>query len=320
MICPQDEQRRDYTPEVSIGLPVYNGERYLEACIRSVLSQSLDDLQFVISDNASTDRTEEICRDLAASDRRIHYIRQAHNRGAAANYNICLDAAKGRYFHWINHDDRLLPDYLRGTRDVLAKHDDVALAFTHTRLIDEDGRPLPYDAAANAFIDRQGLHRRGQSADDIATQADPVARFADVFARMTTVFHIFGLSHTEIWRQTRGHRPVYGADKNLVAEVALYGRFHVVPAVQYEKREHAEQSIAIRSAEGRARWIDPKARKSLFPHLALQKQNLEAIWNAPISFGDRCALSAHVMRNLGVRIMLDPRNWRPQYLDQHTIG
>src|SRR6202789_2802935 len=81
-------------PTVSVGMPVYNGETYLEVAISSVLAQSFDDLELIICDNASTDRTAEICQDYAARDPRIRYFRNAQNLGAAPNYNLAFSHAR----------------------------------------------------------------------------------------------------------------------------------------------------------------------------------------------------------------------------------
>src|SRR6185312_14478503 len=99
-------------PLVSVGLPVFNGETFLEDAIRSVLAQKLDDLELILCDNASNDRTAEICRDYEARDPRIHYFRNPRNLGAAANYNLAFTRARGRYFKWLAHDDRMLPSFL----------------------------------------------------------------------------------------------------------------------------------------------------------------------------------------------------------------
>ena len=101
-------------PKVSIGLPVYNGENYLEDAIISVIKQSYTDLELVISDNASTDRTHEICCDYASTDKRIHYSRNKNNLGAAPNYNKAWSQCTGKYFKWLAHDDLLLPEYKIG--------------------------------------------------------------------------------------------------------------------------------------------------------------------------------------------------------------
>ena len=99
-------------PRVSIGLPVYNGELFLENALDSILSQTYSDFELIISDNASDDKTEEICRSYAARDKRVRYSRNAHNLGAAPNYNRVYHLARGRYFKWASHDDVLAPEFL----------------------------------------------------------------------------------------------------------------------------------------------------------------------------------------------------------------
>src|SRR4051794_27811047 len=74
-------------PRVSIGLPVYNGEKYLAAAIESALRQTFGDLELIISDNGSTDGTREICERFAAEDPRVRYHQEVQNRGAVWNFN-----------------------------------------------------------------------------------------------------------------------------------------------------------------------------------------------------------------------------------------
>src|ERR687886_314645 len=96
---------RTSRPLVTMGMPVRNGERYVEEALRSLLAQSFGDFEIVISDNASTDRTGAICRDYAAMDRRIRYRRQAANIGLANNLNAVVEMAYGRYFLMTHYDD-----------------------------------------------------------------------------------------------------------------------------------------------------------------------------------------------------------------------
>src|SRR5262249_60446249 len=103
----------------SVGLPVFNGESYLESAITSVLGQTFEDFELIICDNASTDRTAEICNDYAARDSRIRYFRNPRNLGAAPNYNLAFSQARGRYFKWLAHDDRMRPSFLAKTVRVL---------------------------------------------------------------------------------------------------------------------------------------------------------------------------------------------------------
>jgi len=92
-------------PKISIGMPVYNGAKYIREALDSLLGQTFTDFELIISDNASTDNTEAICREYAAKDERIRYIRQPHNLGASANFKFVLDEAQGEYFMWAAADD-----------------------------------------------------------------------------------------------------------------------------------------------------------------------------------------------------------------------
>src|SRR4051812_12825537 len=98
-----DESERPVT--VTVGLPVHNGEQFLAAAVDSLLSQSVDGLELILADNASTDGTLAICERYAAQDRRVRVLPSDANRGAAWNFNRCLAAARGRYFKWAAHDD-----------------------------------------------------------------------------------------------------------------------------------------------------------------------------------------------------------------------
>lgn len=99
-------------PIVSIGMPVFNGDKYLRNAINALLSQSFTDFELIISDNASSDQTEAICRQYADRDSRIKYVRQRENKGACANFKFVLDEARGEYFMWAACDDTHSPDFI----------------------------------------------------------------------------------------------------------------------------------------------------------------------------------------------------------------
>ena len=127
------------TPKlVSIGMPVFNGEPYLAQALDSLLAQSFADFELIISDNASTDRTQEICESRRQRDPRIRYFRQPVNQGPASNFNFVLRQATGKYFMWAAHDDvwdrewiaTVLRNFSAGT----------AISFGHVVLIAPDGQ------------------------------------------------------------------------------------------------------------------------------------------------------------------------------------
>src|SRR3712207_6191103 len=107
------------SPKVSIGLPVYNGEKFIREAIDSILNQTFEDFELIISDNASTDETAAICQTYAAQDRRVRYFRNLENIGAAGNHNRVFEAASGKYFKWAAHDDLCGPNFVAECVNVL---------------------------------------------------------------------------------------------------------------------------------------------------------------------------------------------------------
>ena len=126
-------------PLLSIGFPVYNGQRYLETTLSSILGQTFTDFVLTISDNGSTDATSEICREFAARDPRVRFHRSESNRGLSWNYNRVLELSSGKYFKWMADDDLYEPEFVERCVDVLERDPDVVLCYTRTVLIDEFG-------------------------------------------------------------------------------------------------------------------------------------------------------------------------------------
>lgn len=227
---------------VSIGLPVFNGENFLESAIRSVLEQSFDDLELVISDNASTDRTETIARDFAASDRRVRYHRNARNLGAAPNYNRTVELATGALFKWLSHDDRLLPGYLEATVAALDDAPDAVLAHTTVDYIDAGGTVFwHYDS---------GL--------DLASGPDPVERFAAMVLRSHSCVDFFGLVRREALEGSLLHASFHGADRAFLAQMALRGRLVQLKQPLVQMREHGARYTRRQGVDAKARrlWHD----------------------------------------------------------------
>ena len=112
----------DKKPKVSIGLPVYNGEDFLAEALDSLLDQTYDDFELIISDNASTDSTADICTSYSAKDSRIRYLRSDVNLGAAVNYNLVFELATGEYFKWAAHDDICAPEFIGACVDILDRY------------------------------------------------------------------------------------------------------------------------------------------------------------------------------------------------------
>lgn len=126
MTIPNAQKPMLKQPLVSIGMPVFNGEKYIRDALESLIQQSFSNFELIISDNASTDHTAAICQEYADRDNRITYIRQSSNIGAAANFQFVLDQAKAEIFMWAAHDDLWAVDYLERAMPLL---DDASVAF-----------------------------------------------------------------------------------------------------------------------------------------------------------------------------------------------
>jgi len=213
------------TPLVSIGLPVYNGERYLGEAIRSILEQTFADFELVIADNASTDGTADICRAAAATDPRVRYHRNVTNLGASRNFTVVFELARGKYFKWAAHDDACAPDFLKRCVQVLETDPAVVLCYAKTVTIGADGRRLKEWPELTGFAEA-AAHRRFR---------------ASLWIGETYLF--WGLIRASALRTTRLLGPYTGHDLPLLGELALHGRFHMVPEVLFFHREHAERSV-----------------------------------------------------------------------------
>jgi glycosyltransferase involved in cell wall biosynthesis len=139
---------------VSIGMPIFNGEKYIREALESLLSQSHTNFELIISDNASTDKTEEICIQYAASDPRIRYVRQPENIGVDANFRFVLDEARGEYFMWAAADDVWDVTWIKDLLDSMKKTGAEA-AFGTIQCIDEHSLKLKH-IANNTTFDYRG--------------------------------------------------------------------------------------------------------------------------------------------------------------------
>ncbi len=142
----QPNQEQKHTPKVSIGMPVYNGEKFIRQAITSLLAQTFTNFELIISDNASTDGTDAICLEYASKDGRIRYVRQSENRGAPANFQFVLDEAVGAYFMWAAADDAWEPLFIEELVKILGANPETVVAFCemdHVNLCNDVIRNYP---------------------------------------------------------------------------------------------------------------------------------------------------------------------------------
>jgi glycosyltransferase involved in cell wall biosynthesis len=262
-------------PTLSIGLPVYNGERYLAQSLDALLAQTYNDFELIISDNASSDGTADICRSYAARDHRIRYIRQPVNIGADPNHNFVFGQARGKYFKWASDDDLYAPDLLRRCVEALEAHPEVVLAHAGDATIDERGDVI-------------------DSPEYLLDTANPRPA-----ARLRSLLYVSGgnddyaVIRSDVIRSIAPYGVgAYGSDRVFVAGLCLQGPFFHVPETLYFRREHPGRASRVADKRKRALAYDPRrADRRWNPMIRLHLEYVlgfaGAIRRAPLSRADR---------------------------------
>ena len=260
-------------PCVSIGLPVYNGERYLEKTLSSILAQTFSDFELIISDNGSTDKTEEICKIYATKDSRIHYHRNETNLGAAKNYNLTFQLSSGKYFKWVAHDDLYAPEYLERCVEILNREPEVVLCYSKTNIIDESGDFIEH------YFDGHNFR-----------SPKPAERFRDFLHTHGLCNPVFGLIRASALKKTPLIGNYSSSDRVLLGELVLIGQFYEVSEYLFFRRIHPQRSLQANTADSIeiASWFDPAKRvKILLPKWRRLFEYFNAVRRVPLNWTQR---------------------------------
>jgi len=269
-------------PLVTVGVPVYNGERYLAECIESLLGQTFSDFVLLISDNASTDGTGEICRGFVERDPRVRYVRNERNIGMYPNFNVLLRAVESKYFKLANADDYWDRTMLEKCVAVLESDPSLAVCYPRCTLIDETtGTQTRY---------QHPLH---------VLEENPKLRFNRVLDELRLVNQLQGVTRTDVLKQTPFFEHPF-ADCIVLAEISLYGKIYELPEFLYYRRLHPDSSSWKRNdprhqarrlfSEGTQRFDWPAWKF----HLAL----LDRVRRSPIALRDRVSIEANLVRRM----------------------
>jgi len=281
-----EKSMMSHKPKVSIGFPVFNGEKYIEEAIDSILQQTYTGLELILSDNASTDRTREICEAYVAKDPRVRYYRNEKNLGAAKNFNRVAELASGEYFKWHAHDDVIAPTYIAKCVDVLDKNPSVVLCYSKVKIINKNGEILedyPWKVRADS--------------------EKPHERFRNVLVGHRC-YEVFGLVRAKPLKET-SYLGSYGdADGVLLARLSLFGQFYEIPEYLFSSRKHEQQSMSLFGVYNNRMpdyhqytvWFDhTKKGKLLFPHWRLTREHFKTVAQARLSFFSRFCCCLAVM-------------------------
>jgi len=281
---------RSSLPYVSIGLPVYNGENFLEEAINSILPQTFEDFELIISDNASTDRTQEICKGYAAKDHRIRYYRNQQNVGAASNYNRVFELSTGKYFKWAAHDDLCAPVLIERCLEVLDSEPSVVICYARTSIIDE-----------------HGSHKRDY--DDLMDLRSPKPheRFRDYLFRPTGLCNaIFGVVRASELRMTPLIGSYIASDMVLLGELVLRGKIYELPERLFYRRRHPERGEpANPTRSALAAWYDPANRKKFVWSTEWRRllEYIHCIRRVPLGWHERTWCYLYVMKWAGKQLI-----------------
>ena len=263
------------TPRLTIGLPVYNGEKYLAQSLDALLGQSYQDFELIIADNASTDGTADICQRYVQQDSRVRYIRQPQNVGLAPNHNLVVEQARGELFKWAASDDLYARELIERCVDALDEHPDVVLAHCWSARIDGSGAvthvyKYPLNTSSAQAPERFRSLLFGSGGDDD-----------------------YGVIRTKVLRRTAMKESYHHADRTIIAELALHGRFYQVPDWLFFRRDHPDRAErANPTVRSRCANMDPRrANRLRHPAVRLYTEYIwayvRAIHRAPLSPQDR---------------------------------
>ena len=233
-------------PKVSLGLPVYNGEKFIAATLNSIVNQTYTNFDLIISDNCSTDATKEICMSFSEKDSRITFVENEKNLGAAGNFNKVFKISKGKYFKWATHDDVLKPEFLERCVTILEEFNDVNLCYSKRIIINEKDEELEF-VSDGLFLNQNET-------------VDRYRRFLKRF-RYTTKWAIpvLGVFRKSELEKTRLLGAYPAADTMILCEIALRGKLYEIDEYLFMSRKHEQMSNkANPTANKLAVFYDPK--------------------------------------------------------------
>jgi len=211
-------------PVLTIGLPVYNGEAYLREAVDSLLAQDFSNFELIISDNGSSDGTQQLCQEYALKDVRVKYLRHDINRGATWNFNYVFKQTSAPYFMWAAHDDYWQPSYLKSCVDIIQRSESIVLVSSFCDCVDvkTGGTVLMCPG-----VDTVGLRVLVRFKRYKRSLHSPVINVNAMF---------YGVYRHKVLKQLMPLKTKLAADHLLLAELSLWGEFVIIDRDLMNKR------------------------------------------------------------------------------------
>ena len=275
-------------PLISIGMPIYNEERFLADSLESLLCQSYPNLELVISDNASTDNSARICAEFAARHDNIRFSRFDSNQGAIDNFNAVLDRARGEYFMWASGHDLWSVDYIERCYELLQGQPESVLAFGSTNWIDARGNPYPRHSG---WTDTRGMHA--------------IARYMAVYwGNMNPVLGLIRINELRACRLVK----TAGADLVILTQLALMGDLVHADKTNWSRREFREEadySDKLKRYKSQHYGLEQSRLGRIFPLARLPFELVRVVLGSRVSLGQKMLLMPLLFVNLPVKYVTD---------------
>jgi glycosyltransferase involved in cell wall biosynthesis len=222
-------------PKLAIGLVVYNGEKYLSKALNSLLNQTFEDFQIIISDNASTDKTSTLCQEISKKDNRIKYIRHQKNMGATKNFIFTLQKAETEYFMWAAADDYWEPQFIEKNFEILETNKKIIGSISDVEFVGEN---IPEMYKSN---------QKGTTYEYLIKHLPPLS--ASLSEKVS--FHLkhnrgmstYSIFRTEILKMCIIERDLCGWDQTLVLNTLKHGDLHIIDEILMHRTAEGETSI-----------------------------------------------------------------------------
>jgi len=266
-------------PRVSIGMPIYNEEKFLRTALDSLLAQDYADFELIISDNASEDATQQICLEYATRDARVRYYRNETNLGPFENFNRVFRLSSGEYFMWAAGHDLWAPTFISRCVGVLEKDPSVVLCYPRMQFIDATGQQL---TVVYSNLDTRNCTLLG--------------RFNLTVWEGGFGFAIYGVIRSNSLRQTRLNRRVWAPDILLLSELSILGSFANIPEPLFYGRDNWGE----RAGPNKDNWTEPYLERlfpgkknrfvQFFPHAGFSYEQLLAVMHARLGLRAKTSL------------------------------
>lgn len=235
-------------PVLSIGMPAYNSEGDIADAIDALLAQTFTDFELIISDNCSSDRTQEICEEYSRKDPRVKYHRNSENLGASGNYNRVFELSEGKYFKWASSNDYCAPSFLEKCVQVMDDHPDCVLVCPKTRLYSKE--------ITNCSDYHEPLSTLG-----LESPTDRMAYIIDNI-RLNNVMN--GVFRSEHLAKTPLMVPFFASDVCLMGEIALYGHVLEIDEFLFYRQMDEESSTSMQDTETLTEHYYPAGGKKMY--------------------------------------------------------